>query len=97
MATTKKKHVLDQDRRIQNTPLGFVVPEGDASVAAAKPHFTELEEVLQGRAAVAHRLRDKMVDLVKGVMLPMFLSTALQKDNKVGDDVLNAIISFMAD
>ena len=25
MAATKKKHVLDQDRRMQNTPLGFVV------------------------------------------------------------------------
>jgi hypothetical protein len=97
MAATKKKHVMDKDRRMQNTPLGFVVPEGGAAVVAAEPHFTDLEEVLQGHAAVAHRLRDKMVDLIKGVTLPMFLSTALQRDNKVGDDVLNAIVCFMGD
>ena len=46
MAATKKKHVMDKDRRMQNTPLGFVVPEGGAAVAAAEPHFTDLEEVL---------------------------------------------------
>jgi hypothetical protein len=92
----KKKHVLDIERRRQNVPPGFVVAE-EASAGDKPTHFKELESVLQSHAAVAHHLRDRIVDQIKNIRLPLFVTAALQKENKLGEEVLNAIISCITD
>ena len=46
LGATRRTHVLDKDRRMQSTPLGFVVPEPEAVPATANPHFTTIEEIL---------------------------------------------------